>query len=152
MQQANWHLQKLYEIFSGAYNDVSRFFNVNLATALSKDTDSVDVGKMSKTTGIPVEMQAIVATTTSNEINAAGYNSMIVIIEPTGGTWTGTVQGSPTSGGTFLDLYDGATQMATGAISTARGVLFRGLTDYVKLIGTKGTGTSANIKYVLLNL
>lgn len=124
----------------------------SFATALNKDLDTIDVAKMSKgSIGIPTELQAITVTTTSNEINASGYNSVLVELEPTGGTWTVEVKGAFVSNGVYANLYNGINQSSTGVISTAVMVLFRGIPDYIKLVATKGSGASANVKYQLLN-
>lgn len=116
--------------------------NGNLFVNIKKST------KGSVTTAI----NNVAITTTSAEIDCSGFNALLIEITPVGGTWTITAQGCLTTGGTFMDLYDGATQFTSGAISTNRLIYFKGLSDFIKIVATKGTGTSCTIKVQPINI
>lgn len=127
--------------------------NVNLSTALSKDFDSIDVAKMSKSSIITAH-NAISSTATSTEISSVGYNAILLHVVITGtGTWEASITSSPTSGGTFVDTYDGTTKVSTGGLTESRCVLLRGITDYVKVVATElVNGATCTVKVQLLNL
>lgn len=80
---------------------------------------------------------AITATTTSTEVDCTGYNGLIVHATMTGSkVWEVKVVGSPTTGGTFVDCYDAATQM-TLTSSTGKCVLWKGIPEFVKIVATE---------------
>lgn len=126
---------------------------VTMLTALDKDSDSIDVAKMSKS-GMITAHNAIAATATSVSINAKGFNTVFVRIVITGtGTWKIDVVGSPDSGGTYVDCYDGATQLTTGNLTASRGVLFRGIPDYIKIVATEvADGATCTVDLQFMNL
>jgi len=78
---------------------------VDMATALDKDIDSIDIGKMSNG-AMTVALNAIVATTTSAEISvgANGYKHVAIYLEGsafTSGNFALALTGSALSGGSF---------------------------------------------------
>lgn len=125
---------------------------VTLATTLSKDTDSIDVGKMSK--GGVVAFASVAVDTTTAEVNCRGYNAIKVWIEITGtGTWTVAIKDCATSGGTFVDSYDGSTKHEIAGITSSRSILFRGIGDYVKIYADEtADGATCVIKVQPLNV
>ena len=87
--------------------DANGNHQVNLNTALSKDIDNIDVGKMSNG-GTTLAHNAITATTTSTEIDCRGFKNVRVSCEVTAissATWTPSITGSENSGGTFGSIY-----------------------------------------------
>ena len=86
---------------------------------------------------------AITATTTSTEVDCTGYNGLIVHATMTDSkTWEVKVVGSPTTGGTFVDCYDAATQM-TLTSSTGKCVLWKGIPEFVKIVATENSDGGA---------
>lgn len=111
----------------------------------SKDTDSIDVAKMTKG-GIVVAHNAITTTAQSVEINCSGFNSMRVHVTVSGsGTVDVSAQTAPVSGGTYVDSYNenGVTQQKVSAIATpGKSFTIAGIGDYVKITATiTGTAT-----------
>lgn len=125
----------------------------SMSTSLSKDSDSIDVGRMSKG-GLTPALASITATTTSGELNCSGYNSVFVEVIVTGtGTWTVALQGSLTSGGTFVDLYDGATAMSKQGIAASQIFLFKGIPDFLKVVATEtADGATVSVRLLPLNV
>lgn len=106
-----------------------------------KDLDSFDVGKMSRGLAT-VALNAVSATTQSGEVDCRGYNSVILHCVVTGtGNWNISVQYAPVTGGTFVDAYDGTSQIAVNALTTNKAVYFRGVTDIIKVTATLASGT-----------
>jgi hypothetical protein len=129
-----------------------------LATTLSKDLDSIDVGKMSKG-GFITAHSAIVATTTSNEINCSGYNSILVEVSISGAVanWTFKVQGSFLSGGTFIDCYElantGVMTLMSYQTDSSKIFVFRGIPDYIKIVAIEDVnGATATVKVQPFNI
>jgi len=86
---------------------------------------------------------AITATTTSTEVDCTGYNGLIVHATMTDWKkWEVKVVGSPTTGGTFVDCYDAATQM-TLTSSTGKCVLWKGIPEFVKIVATENSDGGA---------
>lgn len=86
---------------------------------------------------------AITATTTSTEVDCTGYNGLIVHATMTDSkVWEVKVVGSPTTGGTFVDCYDAATQM-TLTSSTGKCVLWKGIPEFVKIVATENSNGGA---------
>lgn len=86
---------------------------------------------------------AITATTTSTEVDCTGYNGLIVHATMTNSReWEVKVVGSPTTGGTFVDCYDAATQM-TLTSSTGKCVLWKGIPEFVKIVATENSDGGA---------
>lgn len=125
---------------------------VNIAPLLSS-VDSIDVSKMTKA-GITVAHSAIEATATSSEIDCDGFNSVLLHVVITGtGTWKIDVQCSPVSAGTFINAYDGTTQLTTGNLTASACMLFRGIMDYVKIVATEvADGATCTVTVQPLNL
>lgn len=127
--------------------------NVTLSTALDKDYDSIDVGKMSKG-GVYTAHNEVSTTATSDEIDCSGFNAVIlhVVINGTG-KWKIDVLNSTITNGTFVDAYDGDKQLSTGEINTSRSVLLRGITDYIKIKATEIiNGATCTVKVQPLNV
>lgn len=136
----------------------------NLVTALSHLLDSIDVAKMSKG-AVTAAHSAITATATSNEIDCRGFNSLLVecaVSAITSGNWVVEVQGSMESGGTlglFTNLADaapaGIVNLFKSASMNANGnyvLLFKGITDYVKIVATRTTDGTLTCKVQPMNL
>jgi len=123
-----------------ARNSTHGDFQVN-ATMQLADVDvsntnavPVKVGKGSVTTA----HAAITGTATSAAIDCTGYNAVMVIAESVTETWKLDVQGSVASDGTYVDLFDGVgTQMTTGNLTAARGKLFVGIPNHIKIVATE---------------
>ena len=85
----------------------------------------------------------IANTATSAEVDCTGYNALIVHAVVTGAeNWTFAVQGAMTTGGTYAAMYEGATAMSVGTISTSIVVVWKGITDFVKIVATR-TGSAS---------
>lgn len=115
---------------------------VQLAGVLSAALDSIDVSKMSKggaksgsDTGINSAAASVAAGT---ELNITGFNSVMCHITIAGAAknWTIKLQGCFTSGGSFVDWYDGATQMSQQT-NASRCIVWKGLPDYIKFVATE---------------
>lgn len=136
-----------YEVAQGTSGAVL----VSLATALSADYDSVSI-KMAKGPSITI-LNAVTATTTSAEIDCRGYNSILVKVEQSGGTWDISLQGAMVSGATFVDLYNGSTQMKATGLTASRMILWTGVPDFVKVVATLTGGSgSVTVKVQPLNM
>jgi hypothetical protein len=131
---------------------------VSLGTALSKAVDSIDVGKMSKGS-VEIVHNAITGTATSAEIDARGFNAVLIeaTIAVANKNWTFKVQGSMVSGGTFMDCYEqantGVMTLMSHQTNANRIFLFRGIPDYIKIVATKDEdGATVTVKVQPLNV
>jgi hypothetical protein len=131
---------------------------VTLDTAIDKDTDSIDVGKMSKG-GITVAHNAITATALSTEIDCSGYNAVLIFFEITGGAnnWTISLQGASTSGGTFLNWFEQANTGTMTAMSYQTSVnagwIWKGIPDYIKINANEdANGSTVTVTVLPLNV
>lgn len=81
---------------------------------------------------------AIAVTTTSAEISCVGYNSLLVYTSITEATrnWTVKVQGCMSSGNTFVDWFDGSTQMSYQT-NSGKAVVWKGVPDFCKIVATE---------------
>ena len=98
----------------------------------------------------------IEATTTSAEISCVGYNAILVhtVVTPDKKDmqWTTKLQGCMTSGGTFVDWYDGATLMSFQTDS-GKAVVWKGVPDFVKVVATEDAdGGKATVTVQPLNV
>jgi len=131
---------------------------VNLASSLDSDYDSIDVNKMGKG-GATTVHSAIANTATSAEIDCRGYNAILVEagVFSAAENWTFKVQGCMVSGGTFVDWYEmantGVMTLMSYQCNAARGFVFKGIPDYVKIVATRDGGASAvTVKVQPLNV
>ncbi len=130
---------------------------VTLGTALSKDLDSIDVGKMSKGP-VTTAHNAITMTTTSNEIDCRGYNAVLIEASISAAfNWTFKIQGCMVSGGTFVDCYEqantGTMTLMSYQCNASRIFLFRGVPDYIKIVATEDQdGATVTVKVQPLNV
>jgi len=87
---------------------------------------------------------AITATATSTEINAKGYNAVLVSVLISGtGTWKIDVQGRMNTSGTVMDIYDNNdVQLTTGNLTASRMRLFVAVPDLIKIVATEVSGTA----------
>lgn len=149
--------------------DANGNHQVNLNTALSKDIDNIDVGKMSNG-GIVTAHSAITATATSAEIDCRGFNSIRIEVETTNvsstdKTWTPTITGSCISGGTFGQIFQNVAGIQTALVLPAIAygvgnikqtyVIQGGIPNFVKITETLSgsNGTSAvTVKAVPFNV
>lgn len=124
-----------------------------LMTKLSKEFDSIDVGKMSKGGAITAH-NAIVDTKISGTIPCSGFNAVILHVVISGtGKWKIDIQNAVIDNGIFVDAFDGEKQLSTGEITASRSILFRGITDYIKIAATEITdGATCTIKAQPLNV
>lgn len=143
---------------------VSSIPNYNMATALSSDTDSVNVGKMGHGTTVTA-LSAVSATTTSSEISvgAAGYKH--VKIELTGasfssGNFAVTFTGAETSGSTFGAIYKLKSDLSAFAtvpsITISSNVVVTYIIEnigvnYLKVVGTRTTDGTLTAKVTPFN-
>jgi hypothetical protein len=101
---------------------------------------------------------AINATTLSDEIDARGYNAVLVSVEfDAAHNWTFKVQGSFESGGTFVDCYEqantGVMTLMSYQCNSDRMFLFRGIPDYIKINANEDAdGAVVTVKVQLLNV
>jgi len=67
--------------------------------------------------------------------------------------WTFKLMGSMTSGGTYIDMYDGANQCVSATIANgSRIIMWPCGTPYAKIVATEGeSGTTATVSAVLFN-
>lgn len=137
--------------------DTLKNLMVSLGTALDKDIDSIDVGKMSKG-GVTTAHSAITATATSEEIDCRGYNAVLVEVTISAAfNWTFKVQGCMVSGGPFVDCYEqantGVQTLMSCQCNASRIFLFRGIPDYIKIVATEDEdGATVTVKVQPLNL
>lgn len=141
----------------GAETDAAGNLMVSQGTALDKDTDSIDVAKMSKG-GVVTAHSAITATATSSEIDCSGFNAVLVEASLSGAyNWTFKVQGCLQSGGTFVDCYEQANTGSMVAMSyqtnASKIFLFKGIPDYIKIVATEDAdGATVTVKVQPLNV
>jgi len=136
---------------------------VDMATSLSKDIDSIDVGKMSNG-GMSVALDAIIVTTTSAEISvgASGFKHIAIYLEGsafTSGNFAFTLTGSAISGGSFGSInkqIDAGTYASIGlpAISTVANFCYIipniGV-NYLKILATRTTDGTLTARVVPFN-
>lgn len=101
---------------------------------------------------------AIDTTTTSAEIDCTGFNSIMVhaTISDTY-NWTFSVTGSPTTGGSFVAVYEQANTGAMAAMSyqtnASKCWVWRGIPDFIKIVATEdASGATATVKVQPMNL
>jgi hypothetical protein len=129
----------------------------NFSYALSKDLDSIDMGKMSKG-AVTTAHNAIDATATSAEIDCRGFNGILVEASISAAfNWTFKLQGCMVSGGTFVDWYEmantGAMTLMSYQCNASRGWVWKGIPDYVKIVATENaSGATATVKVQPVNL
>lgn len=107
---------------------------------------------------VTTAIDAKAATTTSNEIDCRGFNSIIVesIVSGTG-NWALDVMGCAVTGGTFGDCYsqqDAGTftkMTVTQNADGTRNCIFKGIPNYVKIEATRTAGT-ITVKVTPINL
>lgn len=103
-------------------------------------------------------LKEVVATTTSNEIDARGFNAVLIKITlDAAANWTTKLQGCFESGGTFVDLYEQANTGAMAQMSyqcnSSRMILFKGIPDYIKIVATEDAdGAKYSAEVQLLNV
>jgi len=132
--------------------------SISSALPLSSSRDSIDVAKKSKGS-VTTAHSAIEATTTSNEIDCRGFNSVLMWITISAAQhWTFEVVGCVISGGTFLSCYELANtglfaQMITPEIDASRIVVFHGIPDYIKVVATEvDDGATVTVKVQPFNV
>lgn len=105
------------------------------------------IEKILKSNPITVH-SAIAATATSSEIDCRFYNGILLEVSISGtGTWKADIKGSMVSGNSFVDVYDGSTQMTSGNLTTSRIFYFKGVPDYIKVVATEvSDGATCTIK------
>jgi|GEM_PF-4237149 len=87
-------------------------------------------------------------TATSAEIDCRGFNSLIVYAGPftAAENWTFKIQGSMTSGGVFVDMYEmantGSMALMSYQCNAARAFVLHGMPDYIKVVATRDGGAS----------
>lgn len=119
-----------------------------MTSALDSDFDSINVDKMGKG-GVTTIHSAIADTATSAEIDCRGYNAILIEagVFSAAENWTFKVQGCMISGGTFVDWYEmvntGTMTLMSYQCNAARGFIFKGIPDYVKIVATRDGGASA---------
>ncbi len=130
--------------------------DVNLLTALNKDTDSIDVAKMSKGAGITTH-NAVVAGSTV-QADCRGFNSVIVLHTMTGQTTGGWVKVCNKTGDTGTQLptnWSAETNFGLGVktanSATDYSIILRGVTDYIDVVLARADGTHT-VKIIPINL
>jgi hypothetical protein len=129
---------------------------------LSKDYDSIDVGKKSKG-GVTTAHNAITATATSVEIDTTGYNWVSVecaVSAIASGNWAIELTGCAVAGGTYGTLYklkDDGTQVAYPSVTlnangTAILQYFIGGVNYIKVKATRTTDGTLTCKVTPFNV
>ena len=156
-------LKTIYNGVETLIKNVGNAIAVSLETALSKDIDSIDVGKMSQS-GVTTALNAVTATTTSDEIavGAAGFKH--IILEITGsafssGNFVIAIKGCSVSGGTFGDIYrikeDGTyakvSDITINSNTTVKYVIPFVCTAYLKITGTRTTDGTLTVKVTAFN-
>lgn len=96
---------------------------------------------------------AIAETATSSEISCVGYNSLFMSVGPFSAAqnWTFKIQGSLTTGETFVDWYELANTGSMAAMSyqcnADRGFTFHGVPNFIKVVATRdGTASTVTVK------
>lgn len=143
---------------SGSNVEQDGSIKTTMTTALDSDYDSIDVDKMGKG-GVTTVHSAIADTATSDEVDCRGYNAILVEagVFSAAENWTFKVQGCMVSGGTFVDWYEmantGIMTLMSYQCNAARGFIFKGIPDYVKIVATRDGGASAvTVKVQPLNV
>lgn len=98
-------------------------------------------------------IDAVAITTTTDEIDTRGFNAIIVqnIITVAAKLWTVKLVGSMITGGTFSDVYDGAT-LRSMQTSGNKMVIWKGLPPFIKLVDTEDEDTGkSTVYYQLVN-
>lgn len=123
-----------------------------LMSALSKDFDSIDVGKMSKAGSYPA-FTSLSGTSISPEVDCRGFNAILLHVVISGnGKWKFDILNSTITNGEFIEAYDYDKQLTTGEITTSRCVLLKGVGDYIKVRATEITdGSACTVKVQPLN-
>jgi hypothetical protein len=108
---------------------------------------------------VALGMSAKTATTTSSEIDARGYNAILIsiAISVQVKNWTTKLQGAFVSTGTYFDLYEmantGTMTLMSYQTNASKMFLFKGIPDYVKIVATEDEDTSTmSIEAQLLNV
>ncbi len=135
--------------------------DMDLASALSSEYDTIDVSKMSKGS-VTTAHSAITGTATSNEIDCRGFNAISVEMAASAlssGNWVASILGCAVSGGTFGACYspkdDGShVAQATPAISANGNTsyYFKGIPNYTKILATRTTDGTLTCKCTPINL
>lgn len=133
---------------------------VTLSTSLSSTYDSIDVSRQSKG-AVVVAHNAIVATTTSAEIDCRGFNTISVecaVSTITSGNWLVEILGSALSGGTFGNCYapkdDGTFVQQKTPTLNADGTTtyyFGSIPDYIKILATRTTDGTLTCRVTPMN-
>lgn len=147
----------------GSHIPIGAPIYVSLATALSSEVDSVDVGKMTQGT-VTTALNAVTATTASDEIplGAAGFKSLAIEFTGaafTSGNFANTITGAAISGGTFGNIYrkkdDGTDVQVTlptiNANATTLYIIENLGVPYIKITGTRTTDGTLTVKVVPFN-
>ncbi|WP_201001335.1 hypothetical protein [Paenibacillus glycanilyticus] len=121
--------------------------NVNLATSLSKEYDSIDVGSLSKG-GVTQALENATSSTISGEINCSGYNALLVQVYNITGSWEIQIQGSLSSGSYYTPLLGSKSSLLAESIM----YLLKGIPDYVKLEAINQTVGAVSVKVQPLNV
>jgi hypothetical protein len=99
-------------------------------------------------------LSAVAVTTTSAAIDVRGFNSaqLLITIADAVKLWTVKLTGCATSGGTYVDLYEGATQMSKQT-SASIGITWKGLPNYVKVVATEDeNGATCSVSLTPMNV
>lgn len=125
----------------------------SMSTALDKDYDSIDVGKMTKG-GVTTTHDAVAVGSTSAEIDCVGFNAVALHIDIVGtGSWKCEVLNSLVTNGSFVEAYEGTKQLTTGDLTKSRCVTLTGNSDFIKLKLSEITdGSTCTVKVQPLNV
>jgi hypothetical protein len=96
----------------------------------------------------------VAVTTTSDAIDVRGFNSaqLMITIADAVQNWTVKLVGCATLAGTYVDLYEGATQMSKQTNASC-GVTWKGLPNYVKVVATEDVnGAKCSVSLTPMNV
>ncbi len=118
---------------------VDKGFAAGSQTVLTVTSTTVTVGNNANadTTGLTMVLTSSVGA----EIDCTGGNALSIHAEITGtGSWTFTLMGSPTSGGTFIAQEVNWVPVTRVALTASAGIVFPAHEKYNKIIATQNSG------------
>lgn len=121
--------------------------DVNMATALSNEYDSVEIGSLSKGS-VTDAIDGATADTMSFEIDCSGYNSVLVQAYSLTGAWEVRVHGSLVSGSYYTPLAGAS----SGLLAEGTMFVVKGIPDYVKLEAVSRAPGEVSVRVQPLNI
>ncbi len=120
------------------------------------DIDSQNIKKIEKGAvldAVTLGLSAVDATTNGAEFDMRYHNYVAVLMTVAGAfNWTFKLQGAIASGGSFVDMYDGATLCSVQFQNGSRVIMWPCGTPYARIVATEdASGTTATVNAVPFN-